>query len=201
MAAPIVANAVSLVTAPFGGQLYWLATERDGTVTRLDAAGNVVAVTETDLADAARRMAGAAGIVEQAMVGEEDAYYYHSYRGREGFVLPVYRIITNDQDHTRYYLDPNSGVLLQRADANRRWHRWLFTGLHRIDFAAWMRVRPVWDVIVLTLMLGGLGLTMTGFYLSIRRIRGDVLTLFRLIAARQAKAARPRRPEADMVGA
>jgi len=198
---PVVANAVSLTTAPFGGQLYWIAIERDGTATRLDAAGNIAAVTATDLADAAQRIAGATGIAEQATVGEEDAYYYQSYRGRENFVLPVYRVITNDEERTRYYLDPNSGALLQRADTNRRWHRWLFAGLHRIDFAAWMRVRPVWDILVLTLMLGGLGLTVTGFYLSIRRIRSDVLTLFRFITARGAKAARSRPPEAGVIGA
>jgi hypothetical protein len=198
---PAAANAASLVTAPFGGRLYWLASQKDGTVTRLDAAGNIAAVTETDLAGAARRIAGAAGIAEQAMVGEEDAYYYRSYQGRDGFVLPVYRVVTNDEEHTRYYLDPNSGALLQRADSNRRWHRWLFTGLHRIDFAAWMRVRPVWDMIVLTLMLGGLGLTATGFYLSIRRIRGDVLAVFRRVAVRRAKAAKSGPPEAGMIGA
>jgi hypothetical protein len=43
---------------------------------------------------------------------------------------------------------------------------WLFGGLHRIDFTAWMRARPAWDIIMLTLMFGGLALTTTGFYLA-----------------------------------
>jgi hypothetical protein len=42
-----------------------------------------------------------------------------------------------------------------------------------------MRARPIWDVIVLTLMLGGLGVTATGCYLAIRRIRSDLARLFR----------------------
>jgi hypothetical protein len=51
-------------------------------------------------------------------------------------VLPVYRIIANDAETTRYYLDPTWGALLQRADSASRWQRWLFAGLHRLDFAA-----------------------------------------------------------------
>src|SRR5207249_5019277 len=63
----------------------------------------------------------------------------------EEVVLPVYRVILNDEEQTRYYLDPNTGALLQRADATNRWRRWVFTGLHRLDFTPWMRSRPFWD--------------------------------------------------------
>ena len=86
-------------------------------------------------------------------------------------------------------LDPRSGALLQRADAVARWYRWLFGGFHRIDFTAWMRARPIWDIITLTLMLGGLALTVTGFYLAVRRIRNDVVALLRFIGRGRRKAA------------
>ena len=135
-AKPSVVDAVSLATAPLEGRLYWLATQTDGKVIRLDAAGNTIAVSATDLAKAAQRIAGATEIVEQGMLDDEDAYYF---RHRNSFVLPVYRMILKDEESTRYYLDPNSGALLRRADANGRWHRWLFGGLHRLDFASWMR--------------------------------------------------------------
>jgi hypothetical protein len=76
-----------------------------------------------------------------------------------------------------------------RTPATHRRHRALvslaFGGLHRIDFTAWMRARPVWDVIMLTLMLGGLALTITGFYLALRRIRNDIMLLFRFIDRRK----------------
>ena len=61
---------------------------------------------------------------------------------------------------------------------------WLFGGLHRIDFTAWMRARPVWDIIVLIMLLGGLALTTTGLYLAVRRVRDDVVALFRFAARR-----------------
>jgi hypothetical protein len=59
-----------------------------------------------------------------------------------------------------------------------------------------MRARPVWDIIMLTLMLGGLALTTTGSYLALRRIRYDIMLLSRFIDRR--KPALPER--GDPVG-
>jgi len=170
-----LADAVSLTTAPLAGDLYWLLTRNDGAVTRFDAAGNMAPLRISDLAEAAKRLADPHGIAAQGMMSEEDAYYF---RRRDAHVLPVYRVILNDDEGTRYYLDPASGALLQRTDANGRWHRWLFGGLHRLDFAAWLRARPLWDLIVLALMLGGAALAGTGTYLAMRRIRTDFASAF-----------------------
>ncbi len=147
-----------------------------------------------DLAEAAKRIAGDVEIAEQALISEEDAYYFQE---SEHFVLPVYRVVLKDDESTRYYIDPQSGALLQRTDATARWYRWLFGGLHRIDFTAWMRARPVWDIIMLTLMLGGLALTTTGFYLALRRIRNDIMLLSRFIGRRKSAPAE----RGDAVGA
>jgi uncharacterized iron-regulated membrane protein len=177
---PSVANVVSLTSTPLGGKLYWMATLDDGSVKRLDAAGHVAPPNEVELAQAAARIAGDRGIAEQRLVNEEDAYYYARQRRRfEEVVLPVYRIILNDEEQTRYYLDPNTGALVQRADATGRWRRWLFSGLHRLDFTAWMRMRPFWDIMMWLTMLGGLAVSATGVYLAVRRIRSDVAVLFR----------------------
>jgi uncharacterized iron-regulated membrane protein len=175
---PLEANVVSLTSAPLAGRLYWLATYQDGTVKRLDAAGNVTPPSTADLAAAAERIAGGAGIAEQGMMQGEDDYYF-SRRRRDDVTLPAYRVILNDEEQTRYYLSPETGELLARADATNRMSRWLFSGLHHINFFEWLRWRPLWDVVVLTLMLGGLGVTATGCWLAIRRIRSDVAMLFR----------------------
>jgi hypothetical protein len=160
-----------------------LATRNDGTVLRLDAAGNIAVATVADLAQAAARIAGPVAIVEQGLIDEEDFYYFR--QARANFALPVYRIILGDAERTRYYLDASSGTLLQRVDRNARWYRWLFGGLHRIDFAAWLRSRPLWDIVVLTLMLGGLGVAATGLYLAIRRVLGDLSRLSCLLFRRR----------------
>ena len=104
------------------------------------------------------------------------------------------RVVLKDDESTRYYIDPQSGVLLQRTGATARWYRWLFGGLHRIDFTASMRARPAWDIIMLTLMLGGLALTGTGFYLALRRIRNDIVLLSRFITRRKPAFAEKSEP-------
>jgi len=54
-----------------------------------------------------------------------------------------------------------------------------------------VRARPAWDIIVITLMLGGLAAAATGVYLAVRRIRSDLAVLFRLvIGARHDDTAR-----------
>jgi uncharacterized iron-regulated membrane protein len=173
---PSLTNAVSLRTAPLAGRLYWLVTREDGTVARVDAFGNPAPVSISDLTAAVERLVRPHGIAAQGMLSEEDAFYFNR---RDGFTLPVYRVIANDEGRTRYYLDPASGELLQRTDANGRWHRWLFGGLHRLDFTASLRAHPLRDFIVLVLMLGGAAVTVTGSYLAIRRIGGDFGRLFR----------------------
>jgi uncharacterized iron-regulated membrane protein len=173
-------TAVSLVTAPYDGVLYWLATDADGSVTRLDAAGNAAPLRESDLSAAASRLARANGIAAQGLVSEEDAYYFSR---REPAVLPVYRVLLNDAETTRYYLSPATGALLQRTDANRRWNRWLFDALHRFDFAASIRARPAWDILLIALLLGGAALSATGVYLSLDRIRRDLAWLLGVLAS------------------
>jgi hypothetical protein len=184
---PAVIDAARIAAAPLDGRLYWLVTRRDGEAERIDAAGHAAPLSVADLADAAGRISVGAGVAEQGMIESEDAYFL---RGDEPRRLPIYRVILSDPDNTRYYLDPLSGSVLQRIDANGRWHRWLFGGLHRIDFTSWMRARPTWDIIVLFLMSGGLALAITGFYLALRRVWSDIVRAVR-VATRRAPASHP----------
>ncbi len=172
-----VPQTVSLATAPFAGRLYWLAADDAGQVTRVDAAGHAAPLTATDLAEAAVRIGGANAIASQEMITTEDAYYFGHHDEVE---LPVYRIILDNADATRFYLDPTTGALRKRADTDARWQRWLFGGFHRLDFVAGLRAKPLWDIVMIVLLLGGIGASATGVYMAIRRIRADVAALARL---------------------
>jgi hypothetical protein len=182
-------QAVSLASAPLAGRLYWLATDDAGQVTRIDAAGRRAPLTTADLAEAAVRIGGATAIASQEMITTEDAYYFAHHDDVE---LPVYRIILDNDDATRFYLDPATGALRKRADADARWQRWLFGGFHRLDFTAGLRVRPLWDIVMIVLLLGGIGASATGVYLAIRRIRVDVAALGRLGGAARTRFAAPK---------
>jgi hypothetical protein len=175
-------SVVSLTSAPLGGRLYWMATYNDGSSTRLNVSGLAAPMSEGELAEAAQRIAGSRAVAEQGLVNEEDAYYYARQRRRfEEIALPVYRVILKDEEQTRYYLHPNTGALLEVVDSAGRWRRWLFSGLHRLDFAAFMRARPFRDMLMWLTLLGGLGVSITGVWLAFRRIRSDVIVLSKLL--------------------
>jgi uncharacterized iron-regulated membrane protein len=168
---------VSLRAVPFGGNLFWLATHQDGRVTRLDDRGNPTPLTRDDLAEAAKLLAGDRAIESAEMLPAEDAYYFRFQQGfaeRDPLALPVYRIVLDDAEATRHYVSPTTGQLLLRVDAAERGYRWLFHGLHRWDFTATLRSRPLWDIVVLFLMIGSTLGVATGVYLAVRRIRLDL---------------------------
>ncbi len=53
-------------------------------------------------------------------------------------------------------------------DSPGRGYRWLFQGLHRLDFVSPLRVRPMWDVIMLVLLAGASTSAGTGVWLGLR---------------------------------
>jgi uncharacterized iron-regulated membrane protein len=170
---------VSLTSLPLDGNLYWLARFEDGRVLRLDENGNPRNASAEELGEAAQRLAGENPLEAASLSESEDAYYFRfqGFAERDPLVLPVYRVIVSDEERTRYYLDPSNGQLLERVDSAGRGYRWLFNGLHRLDFTAGLRMRPLWDFIVLFLMIGGTIGVGTGFYLAIRRIGLDLRQL------------------------
>ncbi|MCA2985179.1 MAG: hypothetical protein INH04_15615 [Gemmatimonas sp.] len=85
--------------------------------------------------------------------------------------LPVVRVIIDDPDRTWLYLDPRTGEIAQRQVRRSRLERWLYAGLHDFDFAWLAYRRPLWDVVVILLSLGGMLLSATGIVLTWRYAR------------------------------
>ncbi len=83
-----------------------------------------------------------------------DAYYVD----RHGELpLPVLRFTLDDADHTHLYIDPRTAqVAAVHSDRSSFVTRWLYHGLHSMDFPWLYNYRPAWDLVVLALMLGGL---------------------------------------------
>lgn len=169
---------VTLTSAPQQGTLFWIARRADGEMMRLDAHGGLSPVTMAELTRSAESIAQGRHIESQALISNDDNYYYAA-PGSDRVVFPVYRVVLADAEQTQYYIDPRSGALLGRVDSPRRGYRWLFDGLHRLDFFAWLRARPLWDFVILLLLLGGVAVTGTGCYLAITRIRRDIIVLMR----------------------
>jgi hypothetical protein len=166
-AAASVSNGITrLAAAPFDGQLYLLGY-RGTQVQRLDAKLAPAPPTQLQVERAATLLAG--GLPHQVeLLTAGDDYYYSGHEQRS---LPVYRVVLNDRGQNRYYLNADSLQLIDKIDTERRWYRWLFEGLHRFDFAAALRQRPWWDVLMLTLLGGVTVGAFTGVYIGYRRLR------------------------------
>jgi len=95
-----------------------------------------------------------------------DAYdaYYLDRRGERP--LPVLRVELDDADRTRYYVDPRT-ARIAGSYSSRAWvTRWLYHGLHSLDFPWLYGHRPAWDVVVAAFMLGGTALSVTSLILA-----------------------------------
>jgi hypothetical protein len=123
-------------------------------------------------ADTFTRISNLLGGTTPELLLTEDAYYYHHH---EKVQLPVWRIIATDASHTRYYLSPETGRILSKVDTEKRWYRWLHYGLHRGDFTVFLRSRPVWDLLMWTLLLGVTATCLTGFCMGIRRLQRNAV--------------------------
>ena len=118
----------------------------------------------------ARVKAAAPGarVVETALLEEYDDYYY-SRAGRTP--LPVLRLKLADPGETWLYIDPVMGSLLASVHRLNRVERWLFNGLHSLDFAFWHDRRPLWDAGLIALSAGGLASSGIGLWVGFRRVR------------------------------
>lgn len=107
-----------------------------------------------------------AQMTEARWLNEYDAYYYHRARGRR---LPVLRVKYNDPQQTWLYLDPQLGVIAQKEESLSRAERWLYNGLHSLDFPYLYQSRPTWDIVIIGLSLGGVALSSSAVWLAWRR--------------------------------
>jgi hypothetical protein len=101
------------------------------------------------------------------VIDEYDLYYLDRTRQRP---LPVIRVLMNDEAKTRYYVDPKSARVVTTY-SNRNWvNRWLYSALHSLNFPFLYNHRPLWDIVVITFMVGGTALCVTSLVLAWRTL-------------------------------
>lgn len=119
-----------------------------------------------EMMTAARDAMPNARIAEATWLNQYDDYYYHRARGRR---LPVLRVKYDEPQQTWLYFDPQLGAVVQKEETRSRIERWLYNGLHSLDFPYLYRSRPAWDITVIVLSLGGCLLSFTAMWLAWRR--------------------------------
>ncbi len=110
-------------------------------------------------------------IIEVSLLEEYDSYHYsRPYSGDQLAPLPILRVKFDDPDQTWLYIDPGSGQLSRSVHRLDRVERWIYHGFHSLDFGFWYYKRPLWDIGVILLSLGGLATSTIGLYVGIRRL-------------------------------
>lgn len=151
------------------GTPYALLTARDGTRRRATLPALAPAPTTlAELAHKARIAKPTTRIASADMITGPDNYHY-GHKDDEP-VLPAYRVIYDNDDATRLYFDGKTGELVNFVDAPTRGFRWWHLGLHRLDLPV-LRERPVWDVVMIPLLVGVSLLCAIGAWMGVRRLR------------------------------
>jgi hypothetical protein len=125
-------------------------------------------------------------IAAQDVLDDYDSYYYS--RNRQA-PLPVLRVKFADPLETWVYVDPRQSELLATVHRLNRVERWLYNGLHSLDFAFWYSKRPLWDIGMILLCTGALVSSAIGLCLGVKRLWRDVASLVRRAPRRSRRTA------------
>lgn len=121
-----------------------------------------------------------ASVTESELISDYDAYYYS--RGGQ-LPLPVLRVKFDDPALSWVYIDPRDARLLSLIHRYSRIERWLYNGLHSLDFAFWYHKRPLWDLVLLFLLTGGLVSSLLASWLGFGHLVQDLRRATRFITA------------------
>ncbi len=139
-----------------------LTTPERGTFERFDA-GRFASIAATAMPDAT--------LTESAWLHTYDAYYYSR---SEMLPLPVLRAKYNDDVNTWLYFDPARGAVVHKEERLSRVERWLYHGLHSLDFPFLYYRRPLWDIVLILLSIGGIASSVTTLAPAWRRLKSHV---------------------------
>jgi len=130
-------------------------------------------------------------VKEATWLSEFDDYYYYSVPSfnlglmKPVRTLPVLRVAFADDKQTRIYMSPSHGQML-KSESNDRVARWSLYGLHALDFSFLYQHRPLWDIVVWTLLIGSTILSSTTLVPMFRRLKRHAGRLKKALAGRRA---------------
>jgi len=147
-----------------GGRAVYIATLVDGGTRIVPVDGEPFeAFSTAALLAKVMRSVEPAEVTQTRLIDEYDRYYLDRHGARP---LPVMLVLLNDADQTRFYIDPKTARVVGSYSARSWTSRWLYHGLHSLDFPWLYGHRPAWDLVVLTFMLGGTALCVTSVILA-----------------------------------
>ena len=107
---------------------------------------------------------------ESFTISQIDRYEEYYISRWTALPLPAYKVMVDNADRTRYYVDPATGNFrhLNRA---RMAKKWVFSGLHYFNIR-WLVERPtLWTIAIWTACLGGAFVSLSGVWINLKRLR------------------------------
>jgi hypothetical protein len=147
------------------GEPVYIATLAGGDTHVVPVAGDAVSGFEPERIAAIVTTAAGPSLAEVRMIEQYDMYYLDRRRERP---LPVMLARLDDAEHTRYYIDPKTARVVGSYSSRNWMTRWAYHGLHSLDFPWLYNYRPLWDIVVITFMVGGTALCVTSLILAWR---------------------------------
>ena len=126
---------------------------------------------------------------EATWLSDYDDYYYKTVSSfdlglpRMAKTLPVLRVRYDDAAQTWLYLTPSPGQILKVERLDRA-NRWGYYGLHALDFGFLYRYRPLWDIVVVVLLVGVAVSSVTSLVPAYRRLARHARKLTHVATAR-----------------
>ncbi|MEM0938651.1 MAG: PepSY domain-containing protein [Bacteroidota bacterium] len=156
-----------LVLIRFGGKPYYRAHMADGSTSLFRADGPfnqwVERLGEEAYIERIHNLHKKTTGLQITELTDYDAYYYDKHSTKP---LPVLKVDINDRANTTYYINPKTTNVMLKYENTSRVNRWVYHGLHSLDFPALFFRRPLWDIVVIVLMLGGTSVSITGLVLT-----------------------------------
>ena len=115
-------------------------------------------------------------IAESVLLSKYDSYYHPTERKPP---LPVLRVKFADPDATWIYIDAYMSQVVTRFTRRERLQRWIYHGLHSLDFNFWYYQGPVWTSTMVLLNVGGAMLSGIGVLLAIKRVARSIKRMIR----------------------
>jgi PepSY-associated transmembrane protein len=132
-------------------------------------------------------------IAESVLLSDYDSYYHPTERR---LPLPVLRVKFVDPDATWIYIDPHMSQVVTRFTRRERLQRWIYHGLHSLDFNFWYYQGWAWTTAMVFLNAGGAVLSAIGVILACKRVSRSIKRMTRHVwtapLARTAGASKDR---------
>jgi hypothetical protein len=149
-----------------GGKSFYLATQDPEHTRLIPMTGAPTAEFDrSELLNLVTKASQPTGLADARFITAYDAHYLDRHHE---LPLPVLFVQLKDPQHSGFYIDPRTAHLVGSYSSGRWPERWLYHGLHSINFPWLYNHRPAWDIVVLFLMLGGTSLAITSVIIALR---------------------------------